>query len=98
MSAAYPLVRNVSALDTRCGVLTSPSRSASSPRLTRSCRMRASITVFYIAVLCGSAALAQAQTDPDALYRERAAVSKARDAAAIWTERLDKNPKDFDSA
>jgi hypothetical protein len=60
--------------------------------------MRASITVFYIAVLAASAAPAQAQTDPDALYRERATLSKAREAAAIWTERLAKNPKDFDSA
>ena len=60
--------------------------------------MRASIAVFYIAALAASAALAQAPTDPDALYRERATLSKAREAAAIWTERLAKNPKDFDSA
>src|SRR5689334_15163973 len=99
MSAAYPLVRNVSALATRCGVLTSPSRSASSPRSTRSCRMRASIAVFYIAVLATSAVLrAQSPADPDALYRERATVAKAREAAAIWSERLAKDPKDFESA
>lgn len=60
--------------------------------------MRASISVFYIAALAVSAALAQAQTDPDAMYRERATLSKAREAAAIWTERLARNPKDFDSA
>src|SRR5689334_8420690 len=98
MLAAYPLVRNVIALVTRCGVFASPSRSASSPRLTRSCRMRASIAVFYIAALAASAVLAQAQADPDALYRERTTLAKAREAAAIWTERLAKNPKDFDSA
>src|ERR1041384_6878180 len=98
MSAAYPLVRNVSALDTRCGVLTSPSRSASSPRLTRSCRMRASIAVFYIAALAASAVPAQAQADPDALYRERTSLAKARDATMIWSERLAKSPKDFESA
>jgi tetratricopeptide (TPR) repeat protein len=60
--------------------------------------MRASITVFYIAALAASAVLTEAQADPDALYRERASLTKAREAAAIWTERLAKNPKDFDSA
>ena len=61
--------------------------------------MRASIAVFYIAVLATSAALrAQPQPDPDALYRERATLVKAREAATIWSERLAKNPKDFESA
>ena len=61
--------------------------------------MRASIAVFYIAVLATSAVLrAQSQSDPDALYRERATVAKAREAAAIWSERLAKDPKDFESA
>ena len=61
--------------------------------------MRSSIAVFYIAALAASAALqAQAQADPDALYRERATIAKARDAAQIWSERLAKNPKDFESA
>src|SRR5687767_7331796 len=99
MSDAYPLVRNVSALATRCGVLTSPSRSASSPRSTRSCRMRASIAVFYIAALAASAVPhAQAPGDPDALYRERTVIAKAREAAGIWSARLAKDPKDFESA
>src|SRR6185503_10293273 len=99
MLAAYPLVRNAIALATRCGVFASPSRSASSPRLTRSCRMRASIAVFYIAALATSAVLrAQPQGDPEALYRERTVLSKAREAATIWNERLAKNPKDFESA
>lgn len=61
--------------------------------------MRASIAVFYIAALATSAVLhAQTQPDPDALYRERATLAKAREAAAIWSERLTKNPKDFESA
>jgi tetratricopeptide (TPR) repeat protein len=60
--------------------------------------MRASITVFYIAALAVSAVLVQAQADPDALYRERSSLTKAREAAAIWTDRLAKNPKDFDAA
>ena len=59
--------------------------------------MRASIFVFYIAVLVTSAAVL-AQGDPDALYRERTDVAKARQAVAIWSERLAKNPRDFESA
>jgi cytochrome c-type biogenesis protein CcmH/NrfG len=61
--------------------------------------MRASIAVFYIAALAASAVLhAQPQADPDALYRERTSLAKAREAAAIWSERLAKNPRDFESA
>jgi len=61
--------------------------------------MRASIAVFYIAALATSAVLhAQSQADPDALYRERATLAKAREAATIWSERLAKDPKDFESA
>ena len=59
--------------------------------------MRASIFVFYIAVFAGLAHL-QAQADPEALYRERATIAKARQAAAIWETRLAKDPKDFESA
>ena len=59
--------------------------------------MRASIFVFYIAVLATSAAVV-AQSDPDTLYRERTEVAKAREAVAIWSERLTKNPRDFESA
>jgi tetratricopeptide (TPR) repeat protein len=61
--------------------------------------MRASIVVFYIAALATSAVLqAQAEADPDALYRERATISKAREAVSIWNARLMKNPNDFESA
>jgi len=59
--------------------------------------MRASIFVFYIAVLALPAPLG-AQGDPDALYREREDIAKAREAVAIWDARLMKNPKDFEAA
>jgi len=36
--------------------------------------------------------------DPDALYAAREDLAKAREAAAIWTERLKQNPKDFEAA
>lgn len=35
---------------------------------------------------------------PDALYAQREDLSKARDAAGIWAERLVQHPDDFDSA
>lgn len=61
--------------------------------------MRASIAVFYIAVVATSAMLrAQPQGDPDALYRERTTMAKAREAASIWSARLAKNAHDFESA
>jgi len=41
---------------------------------------------------------AQAPADPDALYAHRDDLPNARQAAAIWAERLQKNPKDFESA
>src|SRR5688500_508369 len=97
MSAEYPLVRNLSAFSTRCGVLTSPSRCGSSPSAAMSCRMRSCIGVFYIAVLAASAVVG-AQADPDSLYRQRANVARAREAAAIWESRVAADPKDFESA
>ena len=36
--------------------------------------------------------------DPDALYAGREDLAKARRAAAVWAERLEKNPRDFESA
>ena len=43
--------------------------------------------------------LALLQTpDPDLLYRDRATVGNAVQAAAIWEQRLEGNPKDFESA
>lgn len=59
--------------------------------------MRASICVFYIAVVVTSAVL-WAQADPDALYRERASLPKAREAVSIWNARLAKAPSEFESA
>jgi hypothetical protein len=59
--------------------------------------MRSCIGVFYIAVLAASAVLG-AQADPDALYRQRADLARAREAAAIWESRIAADPKDFDSA
>jgi hypothetical protein len=59
--------------------------------------MRSCIRVFYIAVLTASAVL-QAQQDPEQLYRGRADVARAREAAAIWEARLSADARDFDSA
>ena len=36
--------------------------------------------------------------DPDAWYREREDLAKARAAAAIWADRLQKNPREFEPA
>ena len=38
------------------------------------------------------------QQNPDALYAARADLAKAREATNIWADRLQKNPKDFESA
>ena len=38
------------------------------------------------------------QDDPDALYRERENLARAREAADIWHARLDRNAADFESA
>ncbi|HET7217628.1 MAG TPA: TRAP transporter TatT component family protein [Vicinamibacterales bacterium] len=69
--------------------------------------MMSCILVFYLAVSAASAGdasiasavVAAAQAgDPDALYAQRDDVAKANAAAAIWVERLQRNPKDFESA
>jgi tetratricopeptide (TPR) repeat protein len=61
--------------------------------------MRASIAVFYIVAFAASAVLhGQVHADPDALYRERATIAKAREAVSIWQARLAANPSDFESA
>jgi hypothetical protein len=65
------------------------------------------ILAFYIAASAGSgpAAAWMAQTgqavqsvDPDALYAQRDDPASARRAEAIWAERLETNPRDFESA
>ena len=58
--------------------------------------MRSCIFLFYIALFFVPGALAQG--DPDALYRERASIAKARDAVSIWEARLQANAQDFESA
>jgi tetratricopeptide (TPR) repeat protein len=52
--------------------------------------------VFYIALLV-SPLLAHAQSDADALYRERATPGRAEAAAAIWEQRIAADPRDFES-
>jgi tetratricopeptide (TPR) repeat protein len=63
--------------------------------------MRSSIAVFYIALFCVPAALVAQPLpagDPDALYRNRATLASARDAAEIWDARLKSDPANFDAA
>lgn len=45
-----------------------------------------------------TAAVTLAQDDPDALYRDRAALGSATRAASIWRERLQRDAADFESA
>jgi hypothetical protein len=53
----------------------------------------------YIAGFCAPAAAAQTPgDDPDALYRNRSTLAHAERAAAIWANRLQGNPQDFESA
>lgn len=60
------------------------------------------ILPLYIAVfsVTGPAGLARQQQvdEADALYAARENLDSARRAAGIWADRLQKNPKDFDSA
>src|SRR5688572_14698480 len=111
-SASYPLVRNFKLFSTRAGVRTRPSRPGSSPSSTSSCRMRSCIFVFYIAlfaprlapafeIIAAQAPAGASQShdgDPDALYRERSDIAKAKAAAAIWEARAAADPRDYDSA
>jgi tetratricopeptide (TPR) repeat protein len=46
----------------------------------------------YAAGVAGQAA------DPDALYRQRETIASAQQAESIWSERLSKDAKDFESA
>jgi tetratricopeptide (TPR) repeat protein len=58
--------------------------------------MRSCIFLFYIALFF--VPVVSAQPDPDALYRERGNIARAREAAAIWDMRLQANARDFESA
>jgi tetratricopeptide (TPR) repeat protein len=55
------------------------------------------VRLVLITLLIVSAAGAQ-QPDPEALYRERTDIAKAKEAAAIWEARIATNPRDFESA
>src|ERR1700749_716122 len=94
MSARYPLVRKVSALSTRRGVLARPSRSGSSPRAASSCLIRSCIVLFYMSALPLHAA---AQT-ADALYNDRKNMASAQRALDIWSDELKARPRDFEVA
>jgi tetratricopeptide (TPR) repeat protein len=97
MSAAYPLVSNWNAFSTRSRVRISPSQLASSPISTISRWMRSGVYLFYIAIFFVPAVM-HAQADPDALYRQRANLDRAREAAAIWESRLAADARDFEAA
>jgi hypothetical protein len=65
--------------------------------------MMSCILVLYLLLVGGSVPSAvgtdqATQSDPDALYAAREDLSKARAAAAIWADRLERNPKDFEAA
>jgi tetratricopeptide (TPR) repeat protein len=58
-------------------------------------------TRHVFALLCALLAApgyVQAQRDPDALYKERSDLGRAREAIAIWEARLKTDPRDFESA
>ena len=63
--------------------------------------MSSCIRVFYLTVFACFAAIhadaRQPADDPDALYRQRASLECARQAAAIWQTRVQTNDGDFDS-
>jgi tetratricopeptide (TPR) repeat protein len=59
--------------------------------------MTSCILVLYIAV-CGATVGAQAPPSADALYAARDNIASARQAAAIWADRLAKDPGDFEAA
>ena len=52
---------------------------------------------FYLTWIALILAAAQAP-DPDALYRQRENMASAQQAEGIWTERLTRDPQDFESA
>ena len=59
------------------------------------------ILIFYLASLWGAGLeqdVARPPADPDALYAGRADVSSARQAVDIWKARLQRNPRDLESA
>jgi hypothetical protein len=69
-------------------------------RLTIGERMQATSFLLSALIVLSlvTAASAGAQGDPDALYRERANIARAREAATIWEARLKAKGADFESA
>jgi tetratricopeptide (TPR) repeat protein len=55
------------------------------------------ITVFACFFVTTTIDARQSSSDPDALYRERDNLARAREAAAAWNTRVQANPGDFDS-
>ena len=55
------------------------------------------ISVFVAFCAASSRVSAQTAADPDALYRDRENLARARDAASIWEARVKENPRDFES-
>ncbi len=55
---------------------------------------------WFLALLlvAGTGLFAFADADPDALYRQRADLARAREAVGIWEARLKANPRDSESA
>jgi hypothetical protein len=61
--------------------------------------MRSCIRLLYLTLFAALMATAlSAQVDPDALYAQREDLTKARQAADAWTQRVKANPKDFESS
>jgi len=56
------------------------------------------ILVLYMAVPGASFDARAAQLVPETLYAQREDLSKAREAAQIWADRLAQHPRDFESA
>ena len=59
------------------------------------------ILILYIAVIGGTAApplAVPAAADADALYAARENLASARQAAAIWADRLRRDPRDYEAA
>jgi tetratricopeptide (TPR) repeat protein len=72
-----------------------------SSRLIRSFTLVFYIALFAAPSIAGPLSLGlggQAQADPDVLYRDRADLARAQQAADIWSARLAANPRDFESA
>src|SRR5206468_4401399 len=102
MSAWYPLVRNRSDFSTRVGVSRRPSRNGFSPSSASSCATSFCIQLLYriaLSTLALSPAWpASTAEDADALYAQRADLTKAVRSAELWQSAIDRNPSDFDAA